>query len=67
MDRHERIRLLGFGVDSLRDVNDPDSKELQLLHDADGIRDVAGDARAVVHQEHIEGFRSLGRRSVSER
>ena len=57
MDRDERIGLFGGRVNPLGDVDDADAEELQLLHHPNGVGNVAGDARAVVDEHHIERFR----------
>ena len=62
VDRHERIGLFGGGVNPLGDVDDPDPEELQLLHDPNGVWNIAGDTRAVVDEQDIERFRFGSRR-----
>jgi hypothetical protein len=62
VDSDEGVRLFGLGIDALRDVDDPDPEELKLLHDADRVRNVAGDARTVVDQQDVERLRLLLRR-----
>ena len=62
MDRDERISLFGVGVNPLGDVDDADPEKLQLLHHANGVWNVAGDARAVIDEQHIKRFRLASRR-----
>src|SRR5687768_3073212 len=60
MDRNQRVSLLGFGINSLGNVDDTNAEEFQLLHHPNRIGYVSGDPRAVVDEQDIEGLRALG-------